>query len=60
MKKDTDVSALNELQVLSATENVYFSQRSSSDKIGELLRASADERKSAVYGFSQSGGLRFP
>jgi len=49
MKKDADVSALNELQILSASENIYFSQRNTSDKIGELLRASADERQEPTF-----------
>ncbi|MGY2845918.1 hypothetical protein ACVIHH_001824 [Bradyrhizobium sp. USDA 4518] len=49
MKKGSDVSALNELQVLSATENVYFSQRSSSDEIGELLNATTGERQEATF-----------
>jgi hypothetical protein len=49
MKKDADVSALNELQILSAAENIYFSQRNASDKIAELLRASADERQEPTF-----------
>ena len=49
MKKDADVSALNELQMLSAAENIYFSQRNSSDKIAELLRASGDERQEPTF-----------
>ncbi|WP_168212956.1 MULTISPECIES: DUF4238 domain-containing protein [unclassified Bradyrhizobium] len=49
VRKDADVSALNELQVLSATENLYFSQPSASDKIGELLRASKSERQMPTF-----------
>ncbi len=49
MKKETDVSALNELQALSAAENIYFSQRSASDKISELLRVTAGERQEATF-----------
>jgi hypothetical protein len=49
MKKESDVSALNELQALSATENIYFSQRGASDKIGELLRVTTGERQEATF-----------
>jgi hypothetical protein len=49
MKKDADVSTLNELQILSAIENIYFSQRDSSDTIGELLHASAEERQKPTF-----------
>lgn len=49
IKKDADVSALNELQVLSANENIYFSQRSASEAISELLRASHEERQKPTF-----------
>jgi hypothetical protein len=49
MKKESDVSALNELQALSATENIYFSQRGASDKIAELLRVTTGERQEATF-----------
>ena len=49
MKKESDVSALNELQALSATENIYFSQRDASDKIDELLRVTTGERQEATF-----------
>jgi hypothetical protein len=49
MRKESDVSALNELQALSATENIYFSQRSAADEIGELLRVTEGERQQATF-----------